>query len=109
MSTLKTSGVVFCFLIASLLLNWETNIVSAQQPAGAIAIQGATVITGTGSPSIRNGTVVIENGRITGVGPRNEVKGSILRYISARLAQADRCVVARQPFEGNPIHPAAVV
>src|SRR5262245_20731274 len=74
MSTLKISGVVFCLLAASILLNWEIGLLATQQPAGVIVVQGATVITGTGSPAIRNVTVLIENGRVSAVGPRNEVR-----------------------------------
>jgi imidazolonepropionase-like amidohydrolase len=70
MSTSKISSVLVLLLLGLVSLNWE---LSARQ-GGVVAIQGATVITATGSPSIRNGTVVIENGRITAVGPRNEVK-----------------------------------
>jgi imidazolonepropionase-like amidohydrolase len=67
MSTWKISCVLFCLLLASIL--------AAQQPqTGVIVIQGATVITGTGSPSIRNATVVIDGGRIRDIGPRNEVR-----------------------------------
>src|SRR5215831_5166908 len=73
MSTWKTSGIVVCLFTASVLLNWEIGLLSAPQ-TGVTVIQGATVITATGSPSIRNGTVVIENGRIRDVGPRNEVR-----------------------------------
>jgi len=74
MSTLKISAVVVCLIVASVLLNWEIGLVDAQQPAGVAVIQGATVITGTGSPSIRNAAIVIEGGRIREVGPRNEVR-----------------------------------
>jgi imidazolonepropionase-like amidohydrolase len=75
MSTLKISAVVVCLFLASVLLNWEIGLVDAQQRAAGVAvIQGATVITGTGSPSIRNGAIVIEGGRIREVGPRNEVR-----------------------------------
>jgi imidazolonepropionase-like amidohydrolase len=45
-----------------------------QRPNSVIAIQGATIITGTGSPSIRNGTIVVDGGRIRSVGARNEVQ-----------------------------------
>ena len=67
MSTLKISGVLFCVLLASI-------VAAQQQQTGITVIQGATVITGTGSPSIRNGSIVIDAGRIRDVGPRNEVR-----------------------------------
>src|ERR1044071_1738080 len=67
MNTWKTSGALFCLLLASIL--------TAQAPqAGLIVIQGATVITGTGSPAIRNATILIDGGRIRDIGPRNEVR-----------------------------------
>src|SRR5215813_67566 len=67
MSTLKISGVLFCVLLASI-------VAAQQQHTGITVIQGATVITGTGSPSIRNGCIVIDAGRIRDIGPRNEVR-----------------------------------
>jgi imidazolonepropionase-like amidohydrolase len=71
MNTLKISRrsrafVLFCLLLAPLA--------SAQQQSGVIVIQGATLITGTGSPAIRNSAIVIDNGRIIDVGPRNDVR-----------------------------------
>src|SRR5262245_57091164 len=75
MSTWKTSGVVICLLAASILLNREIGLLGVQQPqTGVSVVQGATVITGTGSPIIRNAAIVIENGRISAIGPRNEVR-----------------------------------
>jgi imidazolonepropionase-like amidohydrolase len=74
MSTSKISGVAFCLIVASILLNWEMILVSAQQQSTVAVIQGATVITGTGAPAIRNAAIVIEGGRIRDIGPRNEVK-----------------------------------
>jgi imidazolonepropionase-like amidohydrolase len=67
MNTWKISFAVVCLLAAS--------IVGAQQrQSGITVIQGATIITATGNPTIRNGTIVIENGRIRDIGPRNEVR-----------------------------------
>jgi imidazolonepropionase-like amidohydrolase len=51
-----------------------SGLLAVQQPAGVSVIQGATVITGTGSPVIRNAAIVIEGGRIRDIGPRNEVR-----------------------------------
>jgi imidazolonepropionase-like amidohydrolase len=67
MNTLKISGPALCLLIASIAG-------AQQQQTAAVVIQGANVITGTGSPTIRNAAIVIENGRIAGIGPRNEVR-----------------------------------
>lgn len=68
MNTWKISAIVLCLLAASLS--------GAQQfrPAAVIAIQGATIITGTGGPAIRNGTIVIDGTRIRDVGARNDVQ-----------------------------------
>ncbi len=73
MNTLKISRcsrvfVLFCLLLVSLVY------AQPRQQAGVVVIQGATLITGTGSPSIRNSAILIENGRIRDVGPRNEVR-----------------------------------
>jgi imidazolonepropionase-like amidohydrolase len=65
MSTWKISGFLILVLTASLL---------AQRPGGIVVIQGATVITGTGRPAIRNAAVVIENGKIRDIGARADVK-----------------------------------
>jgi len=67
MSISKISGVLLCGLLASI-------VAAQQQQTGITVIQGATVITGTGSPSIRNGSIVIDAGRIRDIGPRNEVR-----------------------------------
>src|SRR5689334_14763755 len=67
MSTWKINLVLACLLIAS--------VSGAQQrQSNVIAIQGATIITGTGSPVIRNGTIVVDGGRISAIGARNDVK-----------------------------------
>jgi imidazolonepropionase-like amidohydrolase len=65
MSTWKISGFLILVLAASLL---------AQQPGGIIVIQGATVITATGRPTIRNAAIVIENGKIRDIGARADVR-----------------------------------
>ncbi len=65
MSTWKIS----LFLIVIL-----TAAAFAQQPGGITVIQGATVITATGRPPIRNAAIVIENGKIRDIGPRAEVR-----------------------------------
>src|SRR4030095_4514686 len=67
MSILKISSVLLCVLLAS--------IVAAQkQQTGITVIQGATLITGTGRPSIRNGYSVVDGRGIRDIGPRNEVR-----------------------------------
>jgi imidazolonepropionase-like amidohydrolase len=38
-----------------------------------IAIEGATIVDGTGRPPLREGVVLIQNGRIVGVGRRNHI------------------------------------
>jgi imidazolonepropionase-like amidohydrolase len=44
---------------------------SNAQPGHVVAITGATVIDGTGSPPLKDAVIVIENGRIASVGPRS--------------------------------------
>jgi imidazolonepropionase-like amidohydrolase len=65
MSTWKISGLLILILAAALL---------AQQPSGIVVIQGATVITGTGRPTIRNAAIVIENGKIRDIGARADIR-----------------------------------
>ena len=68
MNTWKISLGLVCTLLASL------SGAQQRQGGGVIAIEGATIINGTGNPSIRNGTIVIEGARIRDVGARNEVQ-----------------------------------
>ena len=67
MSTWKISLATFCLLLASV-------VAAQQQQSGITVIQGATLITATGRPTVRNGAIVIEAGRIRDIGPRNEVR-----------------------------------
>ena len=67
MSTWKISCVLFCLCLAS--------VFAAQQPtAGITVIQNATLITGAGSPAIRNSAILIDGGRIRDIGSRNDVR-----------------------------------
>ena len=68
MSMLKISSVLLCLFLASIVFAQQ------QAPQGLVVIQGATVVTATGRPSIRNAAIVVEGGRIRDVGPRNEVR-----------------------------------
>src|SRR5579883_2822700 len=68
MNTSKISWLLLFLFLGCIALTGQ------DRPSGVTAIQGATIITATGSPTIRNGTIVIENGRIRAVGPRNEVQ-----------------------------------
>ncbi len=43
-------------------------------PARKLAIMGATLEDSTGAPPVKDGVIVIENGVITAVGPRNQVR-----------------------------------
>lgn len=73
MSMSKISSLSRALVLFSLLLALLAPLASAQQ-SGVIVIQGATLINGTGSPAIRNSAIVIDNGRIVDVGPRNDVR-----------------------------------
>ena len=66
MNMWKISFVALCLSAAAIL--------AAQQPGAVVVIQGATLITGTGSPAIRNSAIVIEDGRIRDIGPRTDVR-----------------------------------
>lgn len=50
----------------------EINPPSPEQ--GQTAIIGATLIDGTGTPAVANAVVLVQNGNITAVGPRPEIK-----------------------------------
>ena len=65
-NSLSRALVLFCLLLAPFAF--------AQQQSAVIVIQGATLINGTGSPAIRNSAIVIDNGKIVDVGPRNDVR-----------------------------------
>jgi len=65
MNTWKISGLLCLLLTAALF---------GQQSSGITVIQGATVITGTGRPAIRNAAIVIEGGKIRDIGTRAEVR-----------------------------------
>src|SRR5437867_6027392 len=67
MSTWKISSILFCLLLTLI-------VVAEPRQSGLVVIQGATVITGTGRPAIRNAAIVIDGGRIRDIGPRNEVR-----------------------------------
>src|SRR5262245_60108992 len=67
MNTWKISCILLCLLLASLSIAQQRSI-------GVTVIQNATIITGTGSPSIKNGVVVIEGSRISAVGARGDVR-----------------------------------
>src|SRR5262245_57699199 len=68
MSMLKFTSVLLFLFLASIFFAQQ------QAPQGLVVIQGATVITATGRPSIRNAAIVVEGGRIRDVGPRNEIR-----------------------------------
>jgi imidazolonepropionase-like amidohydrolase len=62
-----SAALAACFVIALL--------VPAGAPAQApIAITGATIIDGRGGPPIRDGVLLVANGRVSAVGPRGTVK-----------------------------------
>ena len=59
---------------------------SALAQAETIAITGATIIDGTGSDPIENGTIVLADGRITAVGKSTDVDiPSAARRIDAQI------------------------
>src|SRR5438094_8742452 len=66
---------MICVVLFCLLLTGAAFAVGQQrQASGVIVIPGATLINGTGGPSIRNGSIVVDGGRIRDIGPRNEVR-----------------------------------
>lgn len=69
MNTWKISVFLACLVLVPVF-----GAQPQQRSNSVIAIQGATIITGTGSPSIRNGTIVIDGARIRGVGAKGDVQ-----------------------------------
>jgi len=62
---MKTLLSVIALLVAIPILAWQSSVT---------VILGPTIIDGTGRPGIKNGALVIENGRIRDVGPRGNVR-----------------------------------
>src|SRR5438093_5005914 len=62
------------FVLSFLLLSSSVFLASQHRASGILVIQGATLINGTGGPSIRNSAIVVEGGRIRDIGPRTEVR-----------------------------------
>src|SRR5262249_20828034 len=60
--------------IAVLGVAASVGVAIGQEPIQALALVCATVIDGTGAPPLRDAVVLIENGRITAVGPRSRTK-----------------------------------
>src|SRR2546428_7737574 len=46
----------------------------AGQQANVLVVDGATLIDGTGAAPVANSVIVIDNGRITAIGPRSRVR-----------------------------------
>jgi imidazolonepropionase-like amidohydrolase len=60
------------WVVLPMLLATSTRGVAATAPD--LALVGGTVITATGQPPIANAVVLVQEGRITAVGPQGEVK-----------------------------------
>jgi len=56
-------------MLASLTLSSQTR-----GPAGPVVYEGARLITGDGSAPIENGAFLVQNGRVSAIGPRADVK-----------------------------------
>ena len=52
------------------------GVPTAAIPAQSLTITGATIIDGTGRAPIRDGVVVVTDGRITAIGPARDVRGA---------------------------------
>jgi imidazolonepropionase-like amidohydrolase len=62
---MKTLLSALVLLVAYPVLAWQSSVT---------VILGPTIVDGTGRPGIKNGALVIENGRIRDVGPRGNVR-----------------------------------
>src|SRR5471032_3311719 len=63
------------FLTAAVmaLTVWTSPMIKGQQ-SGTLVVNGATLIDGTGAGPVANSVIVIENGKITAIGPRARVR-----------------------------------
>jgi imidazolonepropionase-like amidohydrolase len=59
--------------VAAALIVGASSGIRGQQP-GALVVEGATLIDGTGAAPVPNSAIVIENGKITAAGPRSSVR-----------------------------------
>src|SRR5262249_12373153 len=62
-------------IAASVLFALTLSLLAAPQTPGGVAVlyDGARLIIGGGSPPVDDGTLVVENGRITAIGRRGNV------------------------------------
>ncbi|PYU98853.1 MAG: amidohydrolase, partial [Acidobacteria bacterium] len=60
------------FLLLAILLCPPVS--AAQEPAGAVVLEGARLIDGTGRAPVENAAFVIEGGVIRAVGPAGSVR-----------------------------------
>jgi imidazolonepropionase-like amidohydrolase len=67
----KLRRLLIVFVILPILL--VASIPGARGQAAKLALVGATIITGTGAPAIRDGVIVIDGARIVAVGRRSEI------------------------------------
>ena len=53
---------------------WGCGRLGLGRPAEALVISGATLIEGTGSAPVANSVIVLQNGRISALGPDGSVQ-----------------------------------
>ena len=76
LSLKKSSPLLICFLMAaglSLPARGQTTPTLPVSTASLVAVEGATLIDGTGAAPVPNTTLLIEDGRIRQIGRRGEV------------------------------------
>ena len=88
LSLKKCSPLLTCFLVAAVLslpARGQTARTLPVETASVVAVEGATLIDGTGAAPVPNTTLLIEDGRIRQIGRRGEVSIPV----GAQVIQAD--------------------
>lgn len=62
------------FSIAIVIFAGSVRTAIGQEQSHSLALVGATVIDGTGAPPLHDSVILIQNGRITAVGPHSKTK-----------------------------------
>ena len=82
MSISRVRSATLCITAA---VSFMTSSAARPLPAQTLAVTGATIIDGTGKAPVRDGVVLITNGRITAVGAARDVQvPASVRTVDAR-------------------------